>query len=934
LGVPPVTVASSLRRILAADLASESDAALLARFAAGRDEAAFAALYDRHGPMVRAACRRHCRDAHLAADAEQAVWLVLARRAAVVSRPDRLANWLFGVAVRIGRKAAAAARPRQLPVAPTSVPDASVSVLADELLRVLDEELSALPEAERLPLVLCYLEGRTQDEAARVCGTCLRTLRRRLDRGRESLRRRLKRRGVAPAAALGGLAVAPTAAPASARVLAAALAGGPVPSSLSPWVAEELAMTGTKAWWLRVALVTGLGLSGLTAAVWSATDRPAPAEPPAAAEPAALPAGAVVRLGSTGFRHPGEVKALAFAPDGKGVYAVGDGAYSGWAVPDGRSLVAVDHRDKRNSRHLTATSPDGKFSLELLNPVGRDELYAAEVTDLTTGKSVAGFGATRGEPQTGHYSLSGAFSPDGSMVAIQYIAEVALYSLPDGKLIRRISEPQSFREVVFTPDSRRLVTGSFERLSLTVWDVATGASLKTLDAGGTGTGCLALSPDGKTAVAVGTRFDHEKLPDGGELVREHRDNVLVAWDLTTGKIVHRVTADHPVQTVHVLADGTVVCVVTPAETFARSAVRRWRLSDGKALWSVAADHGAWTSAVSADGKWLATGTYTGLVVLWDIATGAPRPRTDGHAGMIESIAFDPDGKTIRTTDNSEMRTWDAATGRPTGRLAHPELVGFAQWDAAGKVVATGANVINDDRRTVGVFDAAAGRKLLTVTDPQRKKGFGFLGFGLSADGTRLAVPVTKEGVVHYELWDVPAARRLWAAPMPDDWPPGRVVFTADGRVLIGATDIITLDTATGKQTDRRDLVKDGLLPVDKSRNTHLYPSRDGRTLGFVIQNAGIFLVDSRSWKLLRTIDTPQEVHWPLTFSPDGTRFATSNAWNDSGVRVWETATGKLLGRLDGSPSRVVTIAFSPDGRRLASGGIDGTALVWDLSGLK
>src|SRR5205814_809670 len=88
---------------------------------------------------------------------------------------------------------------------------------ADELLRVLDEELAALPEAERLPLVLCYLQGRTQDEAARVCGTCVRTLRRRLERGREALRRQLERRGVAPAAALGALAVAPAAARARCR---------------------------------------------------------------------------------------------------------------------------------------------------------------------------------------------------------------------------------------------------------------------------------------------------------------------------------------------------------------------------------------------------------------------------------------------------------------------------------------------------------------------------------------------------------------------------------------------------------------------------------------------------------------------------------------------------------------------------------------------
>jgi WD40 repeat protein len=302
--------------------------------------------------------------------------------------------------------------------------------------------------------------------------------------------------------------------------------------------------------------------------------------------------------------------------------------------------------------------------------------------------------------------------------------------------------------------------------------------------------------------------------------------------------------------------------------------------------------------------------------------------------MVQSIAFAADGTTIRTTDEAELRAWDPATGRPTGRFAHPELVGFAQWDAAGRFVAAGANVITDDRRAVAVFDAATGKKLLTVTDPQRKKGFGFLGFALSADGTRLAVPVTKGGVVHYQLWDVPAAKELWSTPMPDDWPPGRVVFTDDGRVLVGWTDLITLDAATGKQLDRRDLVKAGVLPPDESNNTHLYPSRDGRTLGFVIQQVGIFLVDSRSWKLLRKIDTPDEVHWPLAFSPDGTRFATSNAWNDTGVRVWETATGRLVKRLDGSPSRVVEIAFSPDGRRLASGGEDGTALVWDLSGVR
>ena len=281
-----MTVIPSLRRILSPALASKSDAELLARFTASRDETAFAALYDRHGSMVRAVCRRHCRDPHLAADAEQGVWLVLARRAAVVSRPERLANWLFGVAVRVGRKAAAA-RPRESRgITPALAPEVTVSVLADELLRVLDEELAALPEAERLPLVLCYLEGRTQDEAARVCGTCLRTLRRRLERGRVSLRRRLEQRGVAPAAVLGALVVVPNTAPASTRVLPVVLDGGPVPSALSPWVVEELAMTVTKARWLWVTVLGGLVLGGTFATAWTAREKFAPAgDPPPPTEP-------------------------------------------------------------------------------------------------------------------------------------------------------------------------------------------------------------------------------------------------------------------------------------------------------------------------------------------------------------------------------------------------------------------------------------------------------------------------------------------------------------------------------------------------------------------------------------------------------------------------------------------------------------------------
>lgn len=938
----PLATASSILRLLKDDL--ESDPSLLARYIGTRDDTAFTALYRRHGAMVRTVCHRYCRDTHLAADAEQGVWLVLAKKAATVSRPDQLANWLFGVALRVARKAAAAAIRSSAPVALVgAAPDTSVSILANELLRVLDEELTALPENFRLPLVLCYLEGQTQDEAARTCGTCIRTLRRRLDRGREILRFRLERRGVAPAAVFAAIALVSDAVGAAPALPLVAYAGSSVPSTLPPWLLEELAMRSTT-WWAQTIAVTILGFiaSAALAAGLIEHVRPAitsdakTATPAAEAPPDDLPKGAIARLGSIAFRHPGEVRGLAFTEDNRRLSAIGPSAVSQWAVPDGRIVVAAGEREK-GFRHLSVISQDGKLAVELFNrekdsPEGT--LYLARVTDLTSGRSLGDFLATYGENQPGPYSLHGAISPDNSIVAIQYCAEVSLYSLPDGKLLRRLSdEGRIFRHLAFTPNGKHLIVGSLDKLALTVWDVASGANTKTLSADGVGTGGLSLSPDGKTVVALGNRQEREKLNEGGTRSTDHAEAEFVVWDLESAKVLRRIAADAPVMSIHCLPGGTAIGVVEPLETFGRSALRKWSLSDGKLLWSAAADQWIHVAAVSHDGSLLATVAGNGIVRQWDAATGKVRPLPEGHTLMIESIAFSADGKSVRTTDGVEMRTWDAVTGHSKERISDSELGVSTQWDSAGQVAA-GTYTMSDSRRAIAVFDSVTGKKLLSVTDEGREKGFGPYRFDLSADGKRLALPVTVDMSHHLQLWDVPTAKKLWDVAMPADWTPRFVTITTDGRVLVGYTDLIALDAVTGKQLARWDLIKSEVLPTDESNNTHLYPSRDGRRLAFVIQNVGIFLVDSRTGKLIRRIETDKEVHWPLTFNADGSRFATSNAFGDTGIRIWETATGKFLKCLNGSPSRVVEIAFSPDGRRLASGSIDGTALVWDVEGIK
>jgi RNA polymerase sigma factor (sigma-70 family) len=182
-----------------------SERELLDRFIAERDEAAFAALVERRAPMVLGVCRRVLRHAHDAEDACQATFRVLARKAASVRKRESLASWLHGVAYHVSTRlkrdlARRGAREALRPEATQA--DVAAEVSWRELRGLLEDELARLPARYRSPLILCYLEGKTRDEAAQQLGWSLTTFRGRLERGRERLRARLIRRGLTLSAAL------------------------------------------------------------------------------------------------------------------------------------------------------------------------------------------------------------------------------------------------------------------------------------------------------------------------------------------------------------------------------------------------------------------------------------------------------------------------------------------------------------------------------------------------------------------------------------------------------------------------------------------------------------------------------------------------------------------------------------------------------------
>ena len=282
-----------------------SDGHLLERYLARRDETAFAAIVRRHGPMVLGVCRRVLKNAHDAEDAFQATFLVLVTKAASVRPRELVGHWLYGVAYRTALKAKALAARRSAKERTMAPQQTHHDEPPADWLPLLDEELNALPEKYRLPLVLCDLDGKTRKQAARQLGWPDGTLSTRLTRGRVLLAERLTRRGVALAggaaalAALGGAASAqvPAALAASTVRAATGFAAGHAAAAVSADVAALTqgvlkAMFLTK---LKTVLAVALVLSLVALGVGAGTYRGAaagPDEPPkqTGREPAPVPA--------------------------------------------------------------------------------------------------------------------------------------------------------------------------------------------------------------------------------------------------------------------------------------------------------------------------------------------------------------------------------------------------------------------------------------------------------------------------------------------------------------------------------------------------------------------------------------------------------------------------------------------------------------------
>ncbi|HKB06213.1 MAG TPA: sigma-70 family RNA polymerase sigma factor, partial [Gemmataceae bacterium] len=340
-----------LRFALAAD-EGKPDAELLRRFRDTRDPAAFEELVRRHGSGVLSACRRVLSDPADMEDAFQAAFLVFLRDAQLVRRGQAVGAWLYGVAHRIALRARAARRRREEVEGRAGARrEAEPDLSWREACAVLHEELDRLPDKYRLPLMLCYLEGLSRDEAAGRLGVSLNTIRNRLERGRTRLRVRLSRRGITLSAGLLAALPAPAVLAVSSALVRSAMAvtrpsarvlelAGPATGVGAIKAASALA--------LAAGLLVGVGLGGDALRAG-----PTPKEMPAKEAPA-QPAAKVdaPNAGPKAAENLG-VKGRVLDPDGKPVKGA-----KVWLLTEAGAI----RRTEPGPRVMATTDADGTFA--------------------------------------------------------------------------------------------------------------------------------------------------------------------------------------------------------------------------------------------------------------------------------------------------------------------------------------------------------------------------------------------------------------------------------------------------------------------------------------------------------------------------------------------------------------------------------------------
>jgi eukaryotic-like serine/threonine-protein kinase len=606
--------------------------------------------------------------------------------------------------------------------------------------------------------------------------------------------------------------------------------------------------------------------------------------------------------GDRSMPHAADVTCLTVSRDGQRI-ATGDadGTLTVWDAATGRKLVAVKAHDGRVS--AVAFNRDGS-RLVTSRGHARPDSGEVKVWDAQSG----GHLQTLDKDGRGVGRL--AFSPKGDRLYTAGAGEVIAWDLAKGLKLRTFAGHHPLvMDLALSPDGDRLAVGG---PTVTVWDTASGDVVRSLTTDkGLPQISLAWSGDGRHLatggccpgdftvtiwnVATGeptpTKIAHTAAVTG--LAYRSGDQQLVSVSDDTTVRVYDVAARQPVPFAVGHAGPVAALGFDPKGRWLATAggdrtAKVWDLTDNReaATWVAHSDSQVFGLAYSPDCSLLATCNgrapmhgrtleHPGQVKVWDTATRKLRFTLAGHAALVASVAFTPDGRRLATGSlDRTVRVWDMATGDLL-RTIHVEFeVQSAVFSPDGKTLAVGGG------------------------PPFRAQSLGWIRLHAADTGE----PIASLGS------DLRAVSCL--------------AFSPDGTRLASSSldgSAAVWDIATGQRVVKLDAHRYGALGVAFDRT--------GTMLATCGRDDTTRLWDAATGQLVRKLQEHTGYAKSVAFSPDGSRVLSSGA-DGRGLKVWDAATGELILTLQGPDGGVTVLGVSPDGQRIAAGGQDGTVTEW------
>jgi RNA polymerase sigma factor (sigma-70 family) len=937
-----------------------NDGALLERFAKDQDQAAFEVLLWRHGPMVLGVCQRLLRVEQDREDAFQATFLTLARKAGSIANREAVASWLYKVAYRVALDArhlsSRIALHEKNGLELSAAGNDSVGQIAQrELYTLLDAAIQRLPRKYRDPVVLCYLEGKSQDEAGRELGWAKGTVSTRLIRARELLRQRLQRHGNAFSTSMLVPVLARRQLPSVlVRRTLSVVVTNPAPvgaTSAQAALLAEAAVRNMAACSLKRIFLPILVLALGAGVGWLSYGHNSPVDPATQPE----------QIQASGPRQQAKASASGLARLDSG--RIPPEERFDWQPPE---LVAVigEHRGRSWAGiRVVALSPDGTSAAS----AGDDRLI--HVWDAATLRERA----TLRLHTLAIYSL--AFAPDGkTLVSGGEDKRLAFWDLtatpPTLKAVRRHDDIVS--ALAFTPDGRTLAcTGVKEAIRL--YDVAEGLpgeSFATLTNAHRWTNALAISRDGTLLASTGS---------------EERKASVALWDLRTRtRFALLPTELQQVWSVAISPDGlTLACCGDDFAVMRHEAIL-WDIADRtnpRKKATVASKQSQLLKVRFApDGKTLLAGSMEGLrswnlsgvepmeqrnnilsnVHSFDLSSDGNRliaggwmamrafhkegarwaeehPST-GHMGPVTNLALSRTGVLAVCDGNQSLRLWDLSGATPLPR---------ASLKGNGPVaISADGNTLADDHgdATVAVWDLRPATPIKRFQTSAHKLAsvFGIQSLAFLPDDRTLACSGVDSRLRFWDLTGSDARMKndvqlkssccsisdSWVAAYGADWsgkkdpnlwqpsPDVRLCEMIGTAIRERAVLHCNEDVAVvAFSPDGRSLVTAG-----GSHVTNVDPSPAGELRIWRLDGSSPSSESVRLGEDLEPLDA-------VAFSPDGQILASSGFRGQ--VILWETATGKKYREWQ-LPGAVHDVKFSYDGRHLITANGNGTAYVLRL----